>query len=51
MFETFDVPKFYLAKQTILSLYASGKTAGLVLNCGDGVTQVTPVYEGYIIPL
>ena len=47
MFETFDVPAFYLAKQTSLSLYSSGKMTGLALDFGDGVTQIDPIYEGY----
>lgn len=36
--------------QAVLSLYASGKTSGVVLDIGDGVSQVVPVYEGYTIP-
>jgi len=47
MFETFDVPGFYVAIQAILSLYSSGRTTGIVLDSGDGVTHVVPVYEGY----
>lgn len=38
MFETFEVPAFYLAIQAVLSLYSSGRTTGLVLDAGDGVT-------------
>ena len=50
MFETFDVPAFYLAIQAVLSLYSSGKTTGLVLDAGDGVTHTVPIYEGYALP-
>jgi len=49
MFETFDVPGFYVAIQAILSLYSSGRTTGIVLDSGDGVTHVVPVYEGYAL--
>jgi len=50
MFETYGVPKLYVAIQAVLSLYASGRTTGLVLDSGDGVTHTVPVYEGYALP-
>ncbi len=50
MFETFNVPQFYVAIQAILSLYASGRTTGCVVDSGDGVTHTVPVYEGYSLP-
>ena len=48
-FETFNVPAFYLSIQAVLSLYSSGKTTGVVLDSGDGVTHTVPIYEGYSI--
>jgi len=50
MFETFNVPSMYVAIQAVLSLYASGRTTGLVLDCGDGVSHTVPIYEGYCLP-
>jgi len=50
MFETFASPAMYVAIQAVLSLYASGRTTGLVLDSGDGVSHVVPVYEGYALP-
>ncbi len=50
MFESFNVPQFYVAIQAILSLYASGRTTGCVVDSGDGVTHTVPVYEGYSLP-
>jgi len=50
MFETFGVPALNIALQAVLALYASGRTTGVVLDCGEGVTHVVPVVEGYAIP-
>jgi len=36
MFETFNTPAMYVAIQAVLSLYASGRTTGVVLDTGDG---------------
>jgi len=49
-FETFNVPALYVQVQAILSLYASGRTTGVVLDSGDGVTNAVPIYEGFILP-
>lgn len=49
LFETFNVPALYLSIQAVLALYASGKTTGLVLDSGDGVSHAVPVYQGFAI--
>ncbi|KAK8071223.1 Actin-like protein [Apiospora hydei] len=50
LFETFNVPALYTSIQAVLSLYASGRTTGCVLDSGDGVSHAVPVYEGFAIP-
>ncbi|XP_028037551.1 alpha-centractin [Bombyx mandarina] len=49
-FETFNVPALFLSMQAVLSLYATGRTTGAVLDSGDGVTHAVPIYEGFAMP-
>jgi actin len=49
-FETFISPALYIAVQAVLAMYASGRITGIVLDSGDGVTGVVPVYEGHALP-
>lgn len=50
MFDTFNVPNFYLANQAVMALYSSGRTSGIVVDSGAGVTHTVPIYEGYALP-
>lgn len=50
MFEKFHVSALGLRSQADLSLYASGRTTGIVVESGEGVTTIAPVHEGYLLP-
>ncbi|KAM9995484.1 hypothetical protein ACTFIY_001669 [Dictyostelium cf. discoideum] len=50
MFETFDTPSMYVANQAVLSLYSTGRTTGIVMDSGDGVSHAVPVYDGNALP-
>ena len=49
-FETFRAPAIFFAPQAVLSLYASGRTTGVALDVGEGLTHAIPVYEGFALP-
>jgi len=49
MFETFNTPAMYVAIQGVLAMYSAARTTGIVVESGEGVTQVVPLYEGHAI--
>ena len=48
-FESYHTPALFFSPPAVLSLYASGRTTGVVLDVGEGTTHVVPVYEGYAL--
>ncbi|XP_063933077.1 actin-like [Zophobas morio] len=50
MFEKYGVPGLFISMQALLSLYACGRTSGLVVDIGDGVTHTATVFNGWLLP-
>lgn len=49
MFEQFNVPGLYISTSSVLSLYAAGRTTGVVLDIGDRTSDFVPIYEGFCV--
>lgn len=50
MFEKYGFDSTYIAIQAMLTLYAQGLISGVVIDSGDGVTHICPVYEEFALP-
>ncbi|KAK3008826.1 hypothetical protein RJ639_014400, partial [Escallonia herrerae] len=49
MFEKYQVPALFLAKNAVLTSFASGRATSLVVDSGGGSTTIAPVQDGYVL--
>ncbi|ETO14278.1 actin [Reticulomyxa filosa] len=49
MYETFNVPSFYIAPAAVLSLFATGSHTGMVIQSGHGITLGVPIQNGSFV--
>ncbi|XP_061181923.1 actin, cytoplasmic 3-like [Saccostrea echinata] len=50
MFETFNSPAIHIGNQAALSLLHCGRTNGVVMDSGDGVSHAVPINDGRALP-
>jgi actin-related protein len=49
LFETFNAPAIYLARQPVLAALSAGRASAIVIDMGHTATRVAPVYDGYVL--
>lgn len=49
-FRKFKMPSVCVVSSAVMSLYSTGRTRGLVLEIGEGLTSAVPVFEGFALP-
>lgn len=50
MFEKFGCAGIYFGMQSVMALYSYGLSTGLVVDSGEGVTQLVPIFDGFSLP-
>ncbi|XP_005106778.1 actin [Aplysia californica] len=47
MFETYQTPAFYCVFEPLLVVLSAGRVTATIVNVGDGISYVVPIYDGY----
>jgi actin-related protein len=50
LFEKFSIPHYFVANQSVLSLYSCGRTSAIIIDAGYGTTNAMAIHEGYAYP-
>ncbi|KAK4054587.1 NuA4 histone acetyltransferase subunit [Microbotryomycetes sp. JL201] len=48
-FEDWKVPAYYAVDKAVMSAFATGKGSAVIVDIGDELTTVTPVYDGFVL--
>eukprot|EP00009_Paramoeba_aestuarina_P003746 CAMPEP_0201510954 /NCGR_PEP_ID=MMETSP0161_2-20130828/3459_1 /ASSEMBLY_ACC=CAM_ASM_000251 /TAXON_ID=180227 /ORGANISM="Neoparamoeba aestuarina, Strain SoJaBio B1-5/56/2" /LENGTH=365 /DNA_ID=CAMNT_0047906245 /DNA_START=117 /DNA_END=1211 /DNA_ORIENTATION=+ len=49
LFEDFNIPGLVVQNTSVLALYATGRTTGMMIDIGEGGADLVPIYEGFKI--
>lgn len=49
MFEKYNIPAFFLAKNAVLAAFANGRSTGIIVDSGASQTSAVPVHDGYVL--
>lgn len=50
LFEKFSTPSAFIHTQPALALLATNRSSGIVIDSGEEMTHVVPIYQGFILP-
>ncbi|GAA5983625.1 hypothetical protein JCM10908_000356 [Rhodotorula pacifica] len=48
-FEGWNTPAYYAVDKAVMSAFAAGKGSALIIDIGDEITSITPVYDGFVL--
>ena len=48
-FNKLGINKIYIESQSVMTLYSTAKTSGLIINSSEIINEIVPIYEGYVL--